>query len=90
MLFEPVIKILNKSREEKCDILVARDKLCIGVDPTGTDLEKACKFILDNYDAVTKCRKMNDESRLERLVTAFETDEKAFKEMLEELKEIEA
>lgn len=66
-MYKLVKRILDKSRETGEDILVARD-MCIAEDkPNEAKLRQAGEFICAHYDAITKCRRENDEVSIEKL-----------------------
>ena len=86
MLFKNVKAILDISKEKAVDVLVARDML-IAENPEGKEeLMKASDFIHAHYAAVTKCRRMGDDAKIEKLCQLQQTDAEAFKALLEEIK----
>ena len=77
-MFEKVLQILDKSREEDVDILVARDKLIAEAKDSAYEdgLHKAYELIHDYYKTITKCRRLGDNETIGKLVAAVENDNK--------------
>lgn len=77
-MFEKVLQILDKSREEDVDILVARDKLIAVAKDSGVvdGLHKAYELIHDYYKTITKCRRLGDNETIGTLVAAVENNNK--------------
>lgn len=68
-MYELVKRILDKSRETGEDVLVARD-MCVAEEQEGmakAELRAAGDFISEHYDAITKCRREDDEASIEKL-----------------------
>ena len=81
-MFEKIIKILDKSKAENVDILVARDKIIAEENISYEEMKKASDFIGDYYDTVTKCRRLGDNDTIKALV---EADDKGRKEIVKEV-----
>lgn len=86
MLFKNVKAILDTSKEKEVDVLVARDMLIAENPEDKPEIMKADDFIRDYYSAVTKCRRMGDDAKIEKLCDLHQTDAEAFKALLEEIK----
>ena len=80
-MYKMVKKILDKSREEKVDVLVAADMVAVEVGRT-EEFKCAREIVDKHYDTITKCRRENDEASIERLCTLIETGDKAGVEVL--------
>ena len=81
-MFKNIIKILDKSKAENVDILVARDKI-IAEDGVSYDaMKQASDFIGDYYNTITKCRRLGDNDTIKALV---EADEIGRKEIIKEV-----
>jgi hypothetical protein len=84
-MYDLIIKILDKSREEKVDINVAYDKIARedGLGYT-EELKTAFDTIVKHYDFITKCRRENDVALLKAFCELLETgsvvDIRKFKE----------
>ena len=81
-MFENIIKILDKSKAENVDILVARDKVIAEEGIFYNEMKKASDFIGDYYDTITKCRRLGDSDTIKALV---EADDKGRKEIVKEV-----
>ena len=88
MLFKNVKAILDTSKEKEVDVLVARDMLIAENPEDKAEIMKASDFINAHYTAVTKCRRMGDDAKIEKLCELHQTDAEAFKALLEEINEI--
>jgi hypothetical protein len=84
-MYELVKRILDKSRDEKCDIDVAYNKVARedGLGYT-EELKNAFDAIVKHYDFITKCRRENDIALLKAFCELLETgsvvDIRKFKE----------
>ena len=81
-MFENIIKILDKSKAENVDILVARDKIIAESGIAYDEMKKASDFIGVYYDTITKCRRLGDNDTIKALV---EADDKGRKEIVKEV-----
>lgn len=81
-MFENIIKILDKSKSEKVDIFVARDKIIAEEKVPYEEMKKASDFISAYYDTITKCRRLCDNDTIKALVDA---DEIGRKEIVKEV-----
>ena len=75
-MYELVKKILDKSKEEKVDVLVAADMVAIDTGRT-EEFKKACETVDKHYNTITKCRRENDEASIEKLCNLIEAEDKA-------------
>ena len=75
-MYENIIKILDKSKTENVDILVARDKIIAESGISYDEMKKASDFIVKYYDTVTKCRGMGDNATIKALVEADDAGRK--------------
>ena len=89
MLYEYVKKILDKSKETKVDLSVAKDMLGVGEIPEERKrLHNAFK-ILDGryYSAITTLRRDGNEDKIKELCGYIEAkDKKSIDKILKELK----
>ena len=81
-MFENIIKILDKSKAENVDILVARDKIIAEDGIAYDEMKKASDFIAKYYDTITKCRRLGDNDTIKALV---EADDIGRKEIVKEV-----
>ena len=81
-MYENIIKILDKSKAENVDILVARDKIIAEESISYDEMKKASDFIGKYYDTITKCRSLGDNETIKALV---EADDKGRKEIVKEV-----
>jgi hypothetical protein len=81
-MYENIIKILDKSKAENVDILVARDKVIAEEAISYDEMKKASDFIGDYYDTITKCRRLGDNDTIKALV---EADDKGRTEIVKEV-----
>jgi hypothetical protein len=81
-MYDNIIKILDKSKAENVDILVARDKVIAEEGIPYDEMKKASDFIGDYYDTITKCRRLGDNDTIKALV---EADDKGRKEIVKEV-----
>ena len=81
-MFENIIKILDKSKSENVDILVARDKIIAEDGVAYDEMKKASDFIGVYYDTITKCRRLGDNDTIKALV---EADDIGRKEIVKEV-----
>lgn len=81
-MFEKIIKILDKSKSENVDILVARDKIIAEEKVPYEEMKKASDFIGAYYDTITKCRRLGDNDTIKALV---EADDKHRQEIVKEI-----
>ena len=86
MLYKNVKAILDLSKEKEVDVLVARDMLIAENTEDKAEIVKASDFIHTHYNAVTKCRRMGDDAKIEKLCDLHQNDAEAFKALLEEIK----
>lgn len=72
-MYKLIIKILDKSRDEKVDIDVAYDKVARedGIGYT-EKLKKAYDLIVKHYDTITKLRREKDEDTVKAFCEALE------------------
>ena len=84
-MFENIIKILDKSKAENVDILVARDKVIAEENISYEEMKQASDFIGDYYDTITKCRRLGDNETIKSLV---EADNKERKEIIKKVADI--
>lgn len=75
-MFENIIKILDKSKAENVDILVARDKIISESGIAYDEMKKASDFIGVYYDTITKCRRLGDNATIQALVEADDSGRK--------------
>lgn len=87
-MYKLVKDILDKSREEKVDVLVAADMVAAeGVGHT-EELHAAKEVIDKYYDTITKLRRDNDEETIETLCKYIEEGNKdGIKALVAEVKE---
>lgn len=81
-MFENIIKILDKSKAENVDILVARDKVIAEEKIPYEEMKQASDFIGDYYNTITKCRRLGDNDTIKALV---EADDNTKKEIVKEV-----
>lgn len=81
-MFKNIIKILDKSKAENVDILVARDKIIAESGISYDEMKKASDFIGAYYNTITKCRRLGDNATIKALV---EADEIGRKEIVKEV-----
>ena len=74
-MYENIIKILDKSKAENVDILVARDKIIAEEGISYDEMKKASDFIGDYYDTITKCRRLGDNETIKCLTDAYEKED---------------
>ena len=83
-MYELIIKILDKSRDEGVDVLVARDMVAKDIGGHTDELMNASAEISTHYDFITKCRREKRTEILkefcELLVAGSALDIKNFKE----------
>ena len=75
-MYENIIKILDKSKAENVDILVARDKIITESGISYDEMKKASDFIVKYYETVTKCRRLGDNTTIKALVEADDAERK--------------
>lgn len=75
-MFENIIKILDKSKADNVDILVARDKIIVENGVSYNEMKKASDFIVEYYETVTKCRRLGDNATIKALVEADDSGRK--------------
>ena len=75
-MFENIIKILDKSKAENVDILVARDKIIAEDGVLYDAMKQASDFIGDYYNTITKCRRLGDNATIKALVEADDAGRK--------------
>ena len=71
MLYENIIKILDKAKEEDIQILTAKDIL-IKNDPEAEQLEKDYEVLKTYYKFITACRNIGDEESIRKLCELYE------------------
>ena len=87
MLFENVMAILNKCRDEKLnDVLVAEDMLVAENKDSADEIRTAGDFLGKYYHQITKCNRLGMVDKINEICIA---DDKTRKNIFEELKEIE-
>ena len=84
MLFYNIIKILDKSKAENIDVLVARDKIVAEENISFEEMKVASDFINAYYNTITKCRRLDDNYTIKLLIDA---DEKRKKEIVKEVED---
>ena len=75
-MFENIIKILDKSKAENVDILVARDKIIAENGIAYDEMKQASDFISAYYDTITKCRRLSDNATIKALIEADDSGRK--------------
>lgn len=75
-MYENIIKILDKSKAEDVDILVARDKVIAEEGISYDEMKKASDFIGYYYDTITKCRRLGDNETIKALVEGNDEERK--------------
>lgn len=87
-MYELVKRILDKSRDAGMDVFVACD-MCVAEDKENADAIRAAgEIVITHYDAITKCRRENDEASIEKLCELVVSgDAVALRKFKEEIKE---
>lgn len=88
MLIDNIIKILDRSKHDDVDVLVAKDKIIAEGSIPEKDIKAASEFIHTFYREVTKCRNTNNSAKLKELVVAYETDANLFEKICKEINEM--
>lgn len=71
MLFETVVKILDKGKAENVDLLTAKDML-FAENPDSKDiLDEASAVIRESYDEITKARREGEIEPIEKACERF-------------------
>ena len=89
MLYEAITKILNKAKEEKVDLLVARDMLLMGANEEEKAALNGAMDIAKGriYTAITTLKKDGDEDKTRELCECLEAGKtRNVEEILEDLK----
>ena len=71
-MFDFVLKILDKSANDCVDIGVACDKCVSDDNEHEKEFRNAFLFIKSHYEAITKCRRMNDNNTIYTMCWLFE------------------
>lgn len=83
MLYENVKAILDVSKEENVDLLVARDKLMVLHPEKAEDYKEADAFIGKYYEFIAKCRVNGDEDVIKQICEMyFEGNTEGIKELI--------
>lgn len=86
MLYENIKKILDCSKENDVDILVAREILIAENKEAETELASACTVLLGYYKLITTCRNKGDEESIKKLCELYgKEDHKAIRELIKEI-----
>ena len=89
MLFENVMAILNKCRDEDLnDVLVARDMLISENAEKVDDIRDAGKFLSTYYHQITKCNRLGLIEKINEICDAKD-DKNKLNDIFNELKEID-
>ncbi len=89
MLFENVMAILNKCRDEELnDVRVAEDMLVAENEANRDEIRKAGAFLDDCYEEITKCRRMGKEEKIKEICELAD-DKDALDALLKEIEDIE-
>ena len=84
-MYELVKKILDKSKEEKVDVLVAADMVAAEGMGHTDELKKAKDVIDKHYDTITKLRREKADDVIEELCSYIEAGDTAgIKRIVEE------
>ena len=75
-MFENIIKILDKSKNAKVDILVARDMVIAEENIPYKEMNKASDLIGRYYETIVKCYKTNDFDTIKKLAESNSRDER--------------
>lgn len=74
MLFENIKKILEKSKEKKVDLLVARDMLTAEQPENGKKLAKASEVLKYYYNVITKLWNDGDTDTIAEICELYEAE----------------
>ena len=89
MLFENVMAILNKCRDEKLnDVLVAEDMLVAENKDSADEIRTAGDFLGKYYHQITKCNRLGMVDKINEICDAKD-DKNKLNDIFNELKEIE-
>jgi hypothetical protein len=89
MLFENVMAILNKCRNENLnDVLVAEDMLVAENSDKTDEIRKAGDFLNKYYFQITKCNRLGLTDKIKEICEAKDDDTK-LKALFDEIAEIE-
>lgn len=89
MLYENLILILDTSREKDVDVIIAEQMAVSEARENTAGIRVAGDFLEKHYDAITKCRRMDDNETIKKLCELSVSDEAAFKALLNEIIERE-
>lgn len=89
MLFENVMAILNKCRDEDLnDVLVAKDMLIAENKSNSEAIREAGKFLSKYYYQITKCNRLGLIDKIKEICDAKD-DKNKLNDIFNELKEID-
>ena len=89
MLFENVMAILNKCRDEDLnDVLVAKDMLVLNNAEKADDIREAGKFLSKYYYQITKCNRLGLIDKIKEICDAKD-DKNKLDEIFKDLEEID-
>lgn len=84
MLFETVVKILDKGKAENVDLLTAKDML-YAENPDNKDiLDEASAVLRESYDEITKARREGNTDEIVKACERFIRRKENAKKKLEE------
>lgn len=84
MLFETVVKILDKGKAENVDLLTAKDMLLAEAPDTKDILDEASAVIRESYDEITKARREGEIEPIEKACERFTARKERAKKEAEE------
>jgi hypothetical protein len=67
-MYENIIAILDKSKNDNVDLLTAQDMLVAERKEDYKALKEAGTFIRTYYDTIAKCRRLGDNETIKKLV----------------------
>lgn len=73
-MYKNIIKILDKSKEKNVTILTARDMVVNEENIDFKEMKKASDTIAEYHDTITKCRRLNDNDTIKKLIEAIEAE----------------
>ena len=89
MLFENVMAILNKCRDEDLnDVLVAKDMLILENAEKADDIREAGKFLSTYYYQITKCNRLGLYDKIKEICDAKD-DKNKLDTIFKDLEEID-
>lgn len=71
MLFETVVKILDKGKAENVDLLTAKDMLFAEAPDTKDILDEASAVLREAYDEITKARREGEIEPIKKACERF-------------------